>query len=185
MWWVMHNRRAEARFRELHRDHVPALLAYAVRRVPSPDQAADVVADTMLVAWRRLDSVPAGDAARLWLFAVARNTIANHARGIARRRRLADRLRHQLVAALPATDTDASAVSIDLHRALAALDPIDRELVQLTVWEGCTPGEAAAVTGILPATARTRLFRARSTLRAALADHCVAARTASESGDPT
>jgi hypothetical protein len=35
-------------------------------------EAADVVADTMLVAWRRIDDVPPEPGTRLWLFGVAR-----------------------------------------------------------------------------------------------------------------
>ena len=50
----------EDRFAALfERTHV-ALLGYAVRRVADPADAADIVADTFLVAWRRLDEVPGG-----------------------------------------------------------------------------------------------------------------------------
>lgn len=49
-----------------------ALLAYAVRRVSQPSDAADVVADAFLVAWRRIDEAPAGAEARPWMFGVAR-----------------------------------------------------------------------------------------------------------------
>ncbi len=38
-------------------NHLP-LLAYALRRTSSTADAADVMADTMLVAWRRIDEVP-------------------------------------------------------------------------------------------------------------------------------
>jgi hypothetical protein len=58
----------------LERTHTD-LLAYALRRVAEPSDAADVVADTYLVAWRRLDQVPA-DAERPWLFGVARKVLA-------------------------------------------------------------------------------------------------------------
>lgn len=69
------------RFTDLFdRTHAP-LLAYAVRRVADPADAADVVAETFLVAWRRLDDVPAGEAARPWLYGVARRVLANHYRG--------------------------------------------------------------------------------------------------------
>jgi RNA polymerase sigma-70 factor (ECF subfamily) len=45
-------------------------------------------------------------------------------------------------------------------------------MLLLIVWEQLTPTEAAAVVGIPPATARTRLHRARSRMRTALeADH--------------
>jgi hypothetical protein len=41
---------------------------YALRRTLSPDDAADILAETFLVAWRKLDQVPSGPDARLWLF---------------------------------------------------------------------------------------------------------------------
>ena len=46
---------AEARFDALYDAHFRDLLAFALRRVERPDDAADVVAETFLVAWRRLD----------------------------------------------------------------------------------------------------------------------------------
>ena len=84
------------RFRRLFGDHERELLAYALRRVDRPEDAADVVAETFLVAWRRMDRVPAGDEARLWLYGVARRQLANQRRGQLRRSRLADRLRSEL-----------------------------------------------------------------------------------------
>jgi RNA polymerase sigma-70 factor, ECF subfamily len=64
------------------------VLAYAVRRTPDPQDAADVVAETFLVAWRRLDAVPSGEQARPWLYGVARHTLANRQRSELRRNRL-------------------------------------------------------------------------------------------------
>jgi RNA polymerase sigma-70 factor (ECF subfamily) len=84
---------AEARFSRLYRDHEREILRYALRRSPEPQDAADVVAETFLVAWRRLGEVPAGGEARLWLYATARRVLANHKRGSVRRTRLAERLR--------------------------------------------------------------------------------------------
>jgi DNA-directed RNA polymerase specialized sigma24 family protein len=40
-----------------------------------------VVAETFAIAWRRVDAIPAGDQARLWLYGVARNVLAEHRRG--------------------------------------------------------------------------------------------------------
>jgi RNA polymerase sigma-70 factor (ECF subfamily) len=81
----------EARFEELFARTRSALMGYAVRRVGDPADDADVVAETYLVAWRRLDEVPPGEETRLWLFGVARRVLANHQRG--ERRRLAAGLR--------------------------------------------------------------------------------------------
>ncbi|HJV09636.1 MAG TPA: sigma factor-like helix-turn-helix DNA-binding protein, partial [Acidimicrobiales bacterium] len=55
-----------------------------------------------------------------------------------------------------------------VHEALACLGDDDRELLTLSGWEGLTPLELAAVFGIPPATARTRLRRARQRLRVEL-----------------
>ena len=94
---------AHIRFRRLFDDAERDLLAYALRRVDRPEDAADVVAETFLVAWRRLDDVPPGEQARLWLYGVARRQLANQRRGQLRRSQLADRLRAELPAAMATT----------------------------------------------------------------------------------
>ena len=50
--------RAEARFSRLYQDHAREILGYALRRSADPEDAADVLAETFLVAPRRLDDVP-------------------------------------------------------------------------------------------------------------------------------
>src|SRR3954462_10268396 len=91
---------AQGRFAALYSQHARDVLAYAVRRTPSAEDAADVVAETFLVAWRRGAQVPDGEAARLWLYGVARRTLADQRRGEQRRTRLAARMRAELPAAL-------------------------------------------------------------------------------------
>ncbi len=154
-----------ARFTALFdRVHAP-LLAYAVRRVADPADAADVVAETLLVAWRRLDDVPAGDAARPWLFGVARRVLANHYRGERRRLALADRLREQLAdVVVPPEPVDPA-----LIEAMDRLPPDDRELLRLVAWEELARDEIALVLGVPRATVRVRLHRARRRLIAQLA----------------
>jgi DNA-directed RNA polymerase specialized sigma24 family protein len=51
---------------------------------------------------------------------------------------------------------------------MGELPEADREVLLLVAWEQLTPTEAAAVVGIPAATARTRLHRARTRMRAAL-----------------
>lgn len=153
---------AERRFDHLARHAAPRLLGYATRRVDAAADAADVVAEVLLIAWRRIDRVPADDdEAVLWLFAVARRVLANHRRGRVRRNALAERLRRELAVA-PSIDErrDLSAV----RDALQELSAAERELITLHAWEGLTIAEAARVLGIRPATARKRLERARRKL---------------------
>lgn len=160
---------AEQRFRELFESHVRDLLGYALRRAGSPEDAADVVADTMLVAWRRIGDVPADGTARLWLYGVARRVLANHHRGAARRERLGERLRQQLRAVVPDPADDLIAAAA-IRQALAALSDSDRELIELTTWEGLEPHEAATVLGVPAGVVRNRLHRARARLRQQLGD---------------
>lgn len=159
---------AEVRFRRLYDAHLRAVLGYAVRRAANPDDAADVAAETMLVAWRRIDDVPADGGERPWLFGVARRLLANQRRGVRRRSDLAERLRLHVRRAFDAAVDERITSSASVVAALEALGEDERELVLLTVWEGLTPAEAAAVLDVPPSTARSRLQRARSKLRAVL-----------------
>ncbi|QGQ20357.1 sigma-70 family RNA polymerase sigma factor [Cellulomonas sp. JZ18] len=142
------------------------LLAYLTRRV-GPADAADLLADAMVAAWRRVDDLPVEpERARMWLFGIARNTLLNHHRGEVRRRRLADRVREALAgdaATAPAADAGA-----EVRDAVARLDPDLAELVRLVHWDGFTLAEAAELTGVPASTARSRYQRARGELRAAL-----------------
>ena len=157
---------AESRFDQLFREHFPAMLGYALRRVDRREDAADVAADIMLVAWRRLDDVPPGDEARLWLYGVARGVMRNHARSRNRRTRLSARLcEHVAALESPATDLAAGHESRDqLRRAMEQLSDGDRELLRLSAWEALGTSEIASVLGVRPNTARKRLERARARL---------------------
>lgn len=67
----------EQRFRNIYDAAYVDLLRFVRRRV-HPTHAEDVVGEVMLVAWRRLDDVPADlSVARAWLFGVARKTLQN------------------------------------------------------------------------------------------------------------
>jgi RNA polymerase sigma-70 factor (ECF subfamily) len=79
-------------FERLCREHWQAMWAYALRRTDPAADAADVVSEIFLVAWRRRGEIPPGDAERLWLYGVARHTVMNVRRGTVRRSRLHARL---------------------------------------------------------------------------------------------
>jgi hypothetical protein len=86
----------QRRFEVVYAAHRGPVLGYVLRRTGNPDDAADVIAETFLTAWRRLDEIPRDPQARLWLYGVARRVLANHHRGERRRSALADRLRADL-----------------------------------------------------------------------------------------
>lgn len=160
MGWMMADRRA--RFEEIYDAYSGLILAYAARRTPNIDDAADIVAETFVVAWRRLDDIPDGEQARPWLYGVARRVLANHHRGMRRRRRLDERLATVVPdpAGARAPDTDGP----DRDEIAAAFDTLsdrDRELLTLLAWDGLDRDQIATVLGCSPATVRVRLHRAR------------------------
>jgi RNA polymerase sigma-70 factor (ECF subfamily) len=157
----------EERLARLYAEHGRDVLAYALRRAPGPEDAADVVAETFLIAWRRLDDVPRGADSRLWLYGVARRVLANQRRGERRRLRLGERLRAELAGALPSYPPPSAERSAVLA-ALSRLDADDRELLLLVGWEGLEPAQAARVLGCSGGTVRSHLHRARRRLRAAM-----------------
>lgn len=159
-----------ARFEALAAEVLEPLRRYLARRA-DPATADDALGDALLVLWRRLDDVPAGDGALPWAYAVARGCLANAERAARRQRRVAGR-----VAALdpptpvaPATGAGADDDRVDaLRRALAGLSDPDAELLRLWAWEQLEPHEIATVLDLEPGAARVRLHRARARLREAL-----------------
>jgi RNA polymerase sigma-70 factor (ECF subfamily) len=157
------------RFERLYVESRVALLGYLVRRVAQPADAADLLGETFLTAWRRIADVPADDAARLWLFGVARYLVANHRRHQRAEQSLATSLQAALV-----VETSGSGERSDqpcgelILSALSTLRSQDREIVELSAWEQLSPSEIAVVLGMNPGAVRVRLHRIRNVLRETL-----------------
>jgi RNA polymerase sigma-70 factor (ECF subfamily) len=151
-------------FEKLFRDTRTDLLAYILRRSPTAEDAADVLAETYLVAWRKLDAIPKGDGARLWLFGVARNPLLKGAAGLGARRSLTERLAAEVRAGQAPRPVDDER-SAALGAALASLSERDREIILLTAWEDLSPKQIAVVLDKPVNVVRVRLHRARSSSR--------------------
>jgi RNA polymerase sigma factor (sigma-70 family) len=146
-----------------------SLLAYFERRLRFREDAADLLSETMLQAWRRVDALPSGDAAqqRMWLYTIAANVLANHRRTVKRRAALADRLRDHIAASPKGADPSEA---VTVRDAVLRLDAAHRELVMLIHWDGFTIAEAAELLGLNRSTARGRYAAARETLKDALTE---------------
>jgi RNA polymerase sigma-70 factor (ECF subfamily) len=155
--------RDETRFVELATEVGPELLNYFERRVRG--EAADLLAELMTTAWRRIADLPADhEASRMWLFGIARNVLRNSARTSIRRERLADALRDS-IAIDEGLDT---AEQIAVRDAVQRLAPDLAEIVMLVHWEGLTIAEAGQLQDVTASTARGRYQRAKASLRDAL-----------------
>jgi RNA polymerase sigma-70 factor (ECF subfamily) len=141
----------------------PELLAFFERRVSPREDAADLLNETMLQAWRREDSVPEDhERRRMWLFTIAHNVLSNHRRSTRRRSALVARIRAQLAVLQPPPDPFESSAVRD---AVLRLPKEQCELVMLIHWDGFNINEAAEVLGLNASTARSRYARARELLR--------------------
>jgi RNA polymerase sigma factor (sigma-70 family) len=150
-------------FRAVYDANYHRVLGFVLRRAANREDAEDVVAETFLTAWRRLEQMPPGPGARPWLYGVARNLLANHQRGERRRGRLTGLLNAESI--LPSSySADADSEVAWVAAAFARLGDSDRELLRLAAWEGLDAGEIATVLGCSRNAATIRLHRARRRL---------------------
>jgi RNA polymerase sigma-70 factor (ECF subfamily) len=153
------------RFEDVFRENYAAVRAYVLRRAPR-DIVQDVVAETFLVAWRRLDEVPAD--ALPWLYAVARRVLANQLRSLRRRAALEGRVAVS-EPAVGSRDPGETVGDAEVVRAaLARLSDRDREALALVAWHGLSGARAARAAGCSRAAFAVRLHRARARLAAEL-----------------
>jgi RNA polymerase sigma-70 factor (ECF subfamily) len=151
-----------SRFRSLYESTFPDIYAFVARSEGPGSDTDDVVAETYLVAWRRLNDVPAPPNDRLWMYGVARNTLARFRRTRQRRGQLFRRLSSQPDDSVPAIEPQSRHPGV--LDALSHLPSREREVIQLIYWDGLSQDEAATVIGCSANALRIRLHRAKKRL---------------------
>ncbi|WP_374234003.1 RNA polymerase sigma factor [Cellulomonas sp. ACRRI] len=150
--------RDEPWFEDLFARHAPAVHRYLLRR-GAGDDAEDLAADVLTVAWRRRAEVPEGHELP-WLYRTAGFVLANH-------RRKGRPVPVETVPEEPDPDDPAVRAVRDerVREALARLGARDRQVLLLTAWEGLSGDDLALVLGVSRGGADAALSRARSRLR--------------------
>jgi RNA polymerase sigma-70 factor (ECF subfamily) len=133
------------------------LVALARTILAGDDEAEDLVQEALVHAWSRLRSLRQAEKFPAWI----RRIVARRCLAHGRRRRLP-------AETVPAVPAPSPLERIDVARVLRRLAPRQRAVVYLTLVEGHSATEAAAMLGILPATARVHRHRALARLRAEL-----------------
>lgn len=155
-------------FRSAFDAHFDALNRYCLRRVPI-DDVNDVVSEVFLVAWRKIDHMPAEPDCLMWLYGVARFEVNNRRRSNRRSRALAVRIRG--VAHHPDPEPETVIIRREqsrlISKALSTLRPLDQEILLLRTHEELSYDQISIVVGCNPQTARKRMARALRRLRAA------------------
>lgn len=159
----------EDKLRYLYDAQRARLLRYALNRVASAEDAAEVLAETFAIAWAHIDEVPAGEGALLWLYTTARGVLANLGRRERRRSALVDRMGEELRRQAGRLGDGPNEDSLLGLAILASMDEKDRELLMLAAWEGLGPAQLGVVLGCSPTAASIRLHRARARLKKKLA----------------
>lgn len=147
-----------------------AILKYFLRRTASPEDAADLLGETLLIVWRRERSIPDDEnASRMWMCGVARKVLSGQHRSARRRTALTQRLGEELASMHPPADTDD--VGAEVRESLRILPVTDQEIIRLHYWDGFSLAEIAELLGMREGTVRSRHARARAKLRAHLRMH--------------
>jgi RNA polymerase sigma-70 factor (ECF subfamily) len=155
--------------------HAPAVYRFGLKMCRDPEDAKDVLQDTLLAAARGLRDFRGASSLSTWLYSVARSFC------IKKRRRSKhapaetvsldqDPARHDAMSPAIAPDEAAAGreLGVALDAAIAALDPLYREVLVLRDVEGLTAKEVAEVLGVTVDTVKSRLHRARADVRARL-----------------
>ena len=168
---------ADLKLELLVHEHFGRVAAYLLSRTDR-EAAAEALAKSLEVVWRRLEDVPADPLP--WLLGVARRVLADQWRAQHRQDALISRvteseaLRQRTVTSDGEVSQNTAVERLAAIQALAALTDIDREVLLLVAWDGLTTRQAAAVLGCSRGAFAVRLFRARSRLRDELAGQTTA-----------
>ena len=144
------------------------LRAYLRHRMPSPDDAEDLLQEVFVKALRRGSRFCEIEQPRAWLFRVTRNALADRLRVAHEHLPLPD----DLAASSPATLRPVDQLSQCLPRALGELSEADRLAITLCDIEGQPQRELAERLGISLSGAKSRVQRARQRLKAKIEVGC-------------
>ncbi|MEO3861284.1 RNA polymerase sigma factor [Acrocarpospora sp. B8E8] len=169
---IEHSWRDPERFAAVFDRYYVQIHGFAAQRL-GPSLADDVAAETFLIAFDRRERYDLSrEDAQPWLYGIVANLIARHHRAEARRYRALSRTPRGEAddghADQVAGRVDAQARQEPLMAALAKISDAHRDVLLLVAWAGLSCEEVAEALGITSAAVRTRLHRARKTIRAAL-----------------
>jgi DNA-directed RNA polymerase specialized sigma24 family protein len=158
----------------LYDEHVDAIYAYAARRV-GPQAAVEVVENVFDHALRQDAQRPAHTGTDLgWLLAMATAFLRRHSETECRRLRDWQPPTRSTSQAIPRVTDPLLAETVEdggtittarVMAAIAELDPVERDLLFLIAWEGCSSSLTAVATGVPQNEIRSRLSAIRKEIR--------------------
>ena len=147
---------------EMFERHHLAIYRYLLRMTGSRDTAEELTQDVFLRAIQKAGAYEERSHERAWLFRIARNLRID---GVRRERRAPD---VSSIADDEPSQSAQQALRLSLLEALAMVSDEEREAFVLAEVVGLSYAEIAGVCAATPAAIRSRIYRARMQLRAAL-----------------
>ncbi len=156
---------SDSKFASLYDRHYGHVYAYCRRRVAF-DRVEDAVADVFLVAWRKIDDVPDGERALMWLYRVAYRVVGHVWRSSSRSRKLESKLLSLGLESHPTPDDLLIRAQEEQQviEAASRLKARDEEVLRLSVWEGLNHRQIASILDISDNAVKQRLHRAKKNL---------------------
>lgn len=160
---------SEGALRDLYERHGPLIMALARRMLDSREEAEEVLHDALLGLWRHAGSFEPGRASvRTYLFSLARNLCITRLRARRARPRIHDFDESSLALQLAFSVSPDPLPAVMAGRALAAVDELDRQLLEEAFYGGWSHSELAARHELPLGTVKSRLRRALLKMREAL-----------------
>ena len=150
---------------ELYERHKPKMLNFLIMELDDSQLAEEVLQDVMIAVWKQASKFRAESQVQTWMYTIARRQ-AYHAR-----QRMIKHQHHQLEdATVIANDrTESRLENLDNQETLKTLiqylPPNQQQAIIMVFSDGMKVTEAAKELGIPLSTMKSRLFRARNTLR--------------------
>lgn len=143
-------------------EHLPALRAFALSLTRNGSLADDMVQDSLVKAWTKIDQFQPGTNMRAWLFTILRNTYYSDRRKAGREVSDADGIHTEGMSEKPAHD--GRLAMADFKVAFDQLSDQQREVLILVGASGFSYEEAAEMCGCAVGTIKSRTNRARARL---------------------
>lgn len=142
--------------------HLGVLRAFALNLTRNGSAADDLVQDTVVKAWKNIESFEVGTNMRAWLFTILRNTFYSNYRK--KRREVQDSDGHFAATLSVKPDHDGRMAMDDFMVAFNQLRDEQREALTLVGASGFAYHEAAEMCGVATGTMKSRVNRARARL---------------------
>ncbi len=143
-------------------DHLPAMRAFALSLTRNGSAADDLVQDSVVKAWKNMESFTSGTNMRAWLFTILRNTFYSDRRKARREVQDADGNMAATLSQKP--EHDGKLALADFDAAFAKLPVEQREALILVGGSGFSYEEAAQTCGVAVGTIKSRVNRGRNRL---------------------